>query len=82
MSVQTANKPCRFCGHTSCYCCPECGRNVAEGHGVDCSLDPARKPHVTPDGVFHCACGASHDRGTFQPPRTYRCLKCGEVAKV
>lgn len=31
---------CVHCGARSCYCCPECGLNVVEGHEIDCSSDP------------------------------------------
>jgi hypothetical protein len=31
---------------TSCYCCPECGHNVIEGHADGCKSDPAAAPAV------------------------------------
>lgn len=28
---------CRFCGAVSCYCCPDCGRNLGnDEHAPDC----------------------------------------------
>ncbi len=33
---------CRHCGRESCYCCPECGFDVAVGHAHECPADPAR----------------------------------------
>jgi hypothetical protein len=32
---------CRWCGSSSCYCCPECGRNVTH-HAYGCRSDPER----------------------------------------
>lgn len=43
---------CKRCGAVKCYCCPECGRNVAsENHAPRCSLKPKPVTCVACEGM-------------------------------
>lgn len=43
--------------------------------------ESGRRPYVS-DGIFYCACGASHGRGSTVSGGAYRCLQCGELTPI
>jgi len=55
-----------------------------DGYASNPGPIPKTKPaFVGEDGIFHCPCGCTHDRGPLDPlSKVYRCLGCGKAYKV